>query len=273
MKGGVVQFLAKNIFKFSLDQFENTRYALESGRFWFLRYHGRCKVMSHFFWLYASLNIRPLHCTQEADHLVTLHYVTRIYRQLLESRCSLRSVPSPVASSHRIIFVQNWVFGTQALCRLYSSKLAFKLIWKKQLSRAKPGNCQSLNFTVGGSCYRILFLAYSFQCVTLGLHQQKLIMLTIFLMFLGLSLHFFVGPSSRSSFLTSLRSTLSYFIMTLHSFHGISSWCSTAPGQHPHLFLVLRSFQGRSSEVIHQVHCTAPTLHVPGLYHAPYSCP
>ena len=75
LNGGVVQFLAKNIFKFSLDQFENTRYALESGRFWFLRYHGRCKVMSHFFWLYASLNIRPLHCTQEAEYKVSLSYV------------------------------------------------------------------------------------------------------------------------------------------------------------------------------------------------------
>ena len=75
LKGGVVQFLAKNIFKFSLDQFENTRYALESGRFWFLRYHGRCKVMSHFFWLYASLNIRPLHCTQEAEYKVSLSYI------------------------------------------------------------------------------------------------------------------------------------------------------------------------------------------------------
>ena len=105
LKGGVVQFLAKNIFKFSLDQFENTRYALESGRFWFLRYHGRCKVMSHFFWLYASLNIRPLHCTQEAEYKVSLSYIFRMYLHLLESRCSLRSPPSPVASSHRIIFV------------------------------------------------------------------------------------------------------------------------------------------------------------------------
>ena len=62
-------------FKILWNQFKNTRLADKFGRFWFLRYHGPCTVMSHFFLLCASLNIRPLHCTQKAEYVVSLCYV------------------------------------------------------------------------------------------------------------------------------------------------------------------------------------------------------